>query len=214
VYRLESGERSGAIDMERCRDLYWHGFRFRSLADTGVYKDERTRGLAGNYTTALVLMADSLRKTGRFEEAIDIVRRATEIVPFDYQTYNFLAQLYAEAGREDRIQDLLTMVPEPHRQDIYFVWGVATKYAGDRERAKEILKTTLDKFPKFRDAFREYSLLLYEDNQMDKLRETVRRWLANNPHDEQARRIMQELFKTPASTGSDDSSAAEMRGTP
>jgi tetratricopeptide (TPR) repeat protein len=209
VYRLEPSEHIGNIDMERNRDLYWNGFLFRSLADTNIYKDERTRGLAGNYTTALILMADSLRKTGQFEEAIDAVRRAIEIVPFDYQAYGYLAQLYAEAGQEEKIPDLLEITPRRHQRDIYYVWGIATKFAGDRTRAKEILKKTLELFPTFRDAFREYSLLLYEDNQMDELRETVRRWLLNNPEDDQARRIMEEMFKAPARSSGDDSSSGE-----
>jgi len=202
VYRLDREERPGVIDMERCRDLFWNKFKFRSLADSTVYKDDRTLALSGNYTTALLLMADSLQKTKQYDQAIEVTQKALEIMPYDYETYNFLAQLYVEAGRENLIPTLLTKVPRGETRRIYFVWGMANKYNGQRDKAKALLKTALDSFPTFEDAFREYSLLLYEDKQMDMLQQLLRTWLMNNPKDDKARRAMQELFKTPPTPSS------------
>lgn len=195
VYRLDQSGQAGSIDMEKNRDLFWNKFQFRSISDSSIYLDERTRGLTGNYTTALLLMADSLRRIGSFDQAIAITKKAIEIVPFENQTYNYLTQLYVEAGQEDKIPDLVNRVPASHRREIYYIWGIATKYKGDRQGAADILRATLDSFPTFNDAFREYTLLLYEDKQMDSLKSAVQRWLINNPGDPQARRIMQELFK-------------------
>jgi tetratricopeptide (TPR) repeat protein len=194
VYRLDQTAGAGSIDMAKNRDLFWNKLQFRSLADSTIYLDERTRSLSGNYTTALLLMADSLRRIKDFDPAIEITKKALEIVPFDYQTYNYLTQLYVEAGQDDKIPGLLDKVPPSQKRAIYYVWGLAEKYMGDREQAAAILRATLDSFPSFNDAFREYTLLLYEDKQMDSLKSVVQRWLVNNPHDEQARRIMQELF--------------------
>jgi tetratricopeptide (TPR) repeat protein len=200
VYRLHAGERPGAIDMEKTRDLFFNDFNFRSLSDTTIHKDDRTRSLTGNYTTVLVLMADSLRRAKAFDEAIELTRKAIELVPFEYQTYNYLAQLYVDAGYEDSIPGLIDRVPPDRVKDIYFIWGVTNKYNNNREKAKNILRKTLDLYPTYKDAFREYTLLLYEDKEMDVLQLAIRTWLTHNPGDDETRKVMQELFSMPQTT--------------
>lgn len=197
VYKVYPGERPGTIDMERTRDLFYNDFSFRSLADSTIFKGERTRSLTGNYTTALVLMADSLRKVYKFNEAIELAHKAIELIPYEYQTYNFLTQLFVEADFEDSIPPLMKRVPPERVREIYFIWAIANMYQDEREKAKSIFKKTLELYPTYRDAFREYTLLLYEDNQMDILQEFVRTWLTNNPEDMEARRFMQDIFSTP-----------------
>ena len=197
VYRLNKGEREGSIDMEKTRELFDNEFSFRSLADSTIYKDDRTKSLTGNYTTALVLMADSLRKAENYDGAIELTRMAIKLVPFEYQSFNYLTQLFVDAGYEDSIPGVMKEVPPERLREIYFIWGIANKYNGERQKAKDILKKALELFPRYQDAFREYSLLLYEDNQMDTLQAMVRVWLTNNPNDEDARRIMKDLFSTP-----------------
>jgi tetratricopeptide (TPR) repeat protein len=195
VYRLDKEGGAGSIDMEKNHDLFWNKLQFRSLADSSIYLDERTRGLTGNYTTAILLMADSLRRAGRINGAIEATKKALEIVPFEYQTYNYLTQLYVEGGQDDKIPGIVNRVPPSQKPEIYYVWGLAKKYLGEREQAAAILRATLDSFPAFDDAFREYTMLLYEDKQMDSLKSVVQRWLAHNPRDAKARKIMQELFE-------------------
>lgn len=197
VYRLYRGERPGSINMEKTRDLFMNEYKFRSLADSTIYKDDRTQSLTSNYTTVLVLMADSLMKIKNFDRAIELTKKAIELVPFEYQTYNYLAQLYVEAGSEDLIPDLMDRVPSERVRDIYFVWAITNKYKGNREKAKSILRKTLDLYPRYRDAFREYTLLLYEDREMDVLQQAIRVWLTDNPGDDETRMVMQELFSTP-----------------
>lgn len=198
VYRLQPGQRIGSIDMEANHDLYWRYFQFRSIADTTVYKDPHTAALMGNYITGLTIMADSLRKARRFNEAIAEVKRAIEIVPFDYTTYNYLTQLYVEAGTENLIPGLIARLPRENVREIYYVWGMANRYQGNKARAEEILKMTLDSFPDFGDAFKEYSRLLYEAGDIGRLRNVVEKWLADNPDDVDARRLLQSINQNPA----------------
>lgn len=204
VYRLDRQGNSGSIDMEKNRDLYWNKFKFRSLADSSIYLDDRTRGLTGNYTTAILLMADSLRRIRDFDGAIEVAKKAIELMPFESQTYDYLTQVYVEAGQDDSIPKIVNEVPPSHKRDIYYVWGISKKYIGEREQAKAILRATLDTFPGFDDAFREYTLLLYEDKQMDSLKAVVQRWLVDNPRDDRARKIMQEFFKESSPAESPD----------
>lgn len=196
VYRLEPGQIPGKIDLEKSRDLYFNKFSYRSIADESVYKDERTLALTGNYTTGLQLMADSLRKIGDIDGAVVFAKKAIEIVPYEYSSYNYLATLYAESGREDLIPGLIDDVPEHKRKDIYFVWGMAYRYVGNHDKALERLQITLEKFPHFNDAFREYSRLLYETNQLEKLRETIVNWLKDNPNDDEALKMLESLNRS------------------
>jgi tetratricopeptide (TPR) repeat protein len=197
IYRLGREERLGSIDIEKTRDLFYNQLNFRSLADSSIYLDERSQSLTGNYTTALVLMADSLRKAEDYSGAIELAQKAIELVPFEYQTYNYLTQLFVEAGLQDSIQALMKLVPPERVREIYFIWGVTNRYEGNRDKAKNIMKNALELYPTYRDLFREYSLMLYEDNEMDTLKVVVSTWLRNNPNDEETRRAMQDLFSTP-----------------
>jgi tetratricopeptide (TPR) repeat protein len=195
VVRLELGERLGSIDMARHHDLLWNTFRYRSLADAGVYKDERTRALSGNYATCFILLADSLRQMKRYNEAIAETEKAIEVVPFEDGSYNYLVRLYVEAGYEDRIPEVARRAPADHLKDIYFIWGMSHRELGHLERAREILKMTLDSFPTYDDAFQEYARVLYDMKQIDELEQVLRNWLTADPTDANARRMLEELLR-------------------
>jgi tetratricopeptide (TPR) repeat protein len=209
VYRLQPGQPAGLIDMEANHRLYWDYFRFRSIGDTTVYKDPHTAALLGNYVTGLTMMADSLRKIERYDEAIAEVKRAIEIVPYEYSTYNYLVQLYVEAGSENLIPSLVGRVPREDAREIYYVWGMTNRYRGNKARAAEILKMTLDTFPDFADAFKEYSRLLYEAGDIDRLRSVIQRWLTDNPDDTDARRLLQSIDDQPTPSTSAPRSGSE-----
>ena len=120
------------------------------------------------------------------------------ILPHDYNNYNYLAQLYVDCGQENLIPTMVASLPRDNARDIYFVWGMANRYKGDKARAAEILKMTLDSFPTFPDAFREYTRLLYEAGDIDRLRQVVERWLTNNPDDVDARRLLENIERKTA----------------
>lgn len=193
VYRLQPGTPAGEIDIEANHRLYREYFRFRSIADSTVYKDHHSAGLVGNYVTGLTLTADSLRKAGRYDEAIADIRRAIEIVPFDYQTYAYLSQLYVDGGFEARIPGLLAEVPKDESREIYYVWAVANRYRGNTGKAMEILRTALDTFPDYADAYKEYTRLLYDAGDFQRLRSVVRTWVRHNSDDTEARRLLQGI---------------------
>jgi len=200
VYRLQPGQPAGAIDIEANHRLYHQYFRFRSIADSTVYKDRHSAGLVGNYVIGLTQTADSLRKAGRYDDAIADIIRAIEIVPTDDQVYAYLAQLYVEAGYETKIPGLIGRAPRESAREIYYVWALANRYKGNPGRAAEILRATLDTFPDFPDAFREYTRILYEAGEIDRLRSTVQKWLVDHPDDTDARRLLQSIKEsnTPA----------------
>lgn len=199
IYRLYPERHAGQIDIEKSLDMYLNKFKFRSLADSTVYKDPQTMSLTTNYTTGLELIADSLARVKRYDEAIELARKAIALVPYAYDAYAFLAQLYVESGREQLIPGLLAPIPHDELGDIYYAWGMSFKHVGKRQRALEILKMTLDSFPHHADAFREYSLLLYENKDMAALHDAVKRWLEANPHDAAAQHLEEQLNKAPVS---------------
>ena len=195
VYKLVPGERPGSMDIPANHELYWNCFKFRFVADSTVYFDARAMDLIGNYATGLLLMADSLRRAGDYEGALAETERAIATIPGDYSSYGFLAQLYASMGREELIPGLVARVPHSQAAEIYFVWGLTSREKGERELARKIFKMTLDSFPTFSDAFKEYTRILYEDKEINLLRTTIETWLKNNPNDYQARQLLLDLSR-------------------
>ena len=152
-----------------------------------------TMAMTSNYVNGMELVADTLAKAGRFDEAVTIVKQAIALVPYVDDAHAYLSQVYAQAGRDGLILELIAKATPGQAPHIYLGWAVGKKFAGDRAKAKEILQKTLDLFPRFSDAFREYALLLYEDKEMDKLQALVRTWLYSNPTDDNAQRLQEEI---------------------
>lgn len=203
IYRLYPTPHAGRVDIEKSLHLYLNTFKFRSLADSTIYKDAQSMALTTNYTTGLELIADSLARVKRYDDAIGLINKAISIVPYSYDAYAFLAQLYVESGREQLVPGLLSRVPHSSAADIYYAWGSANKKVGNRARAREIYGMAVDSFPHDADMFREYSLILYEDKDMTGLRALVKRWLEDNPNDDAALRLQGQLNKTKQPTGKD-----------
>ena len=193
VHKLVPGEIPGKIDMEASHDLFWNKFRYRSLTDTGANIDERSRSLSGNYSTGILLMADSLKNAGRMDEAIAEAKKAIELIPLEYGAHKYLVQLYADAERDSLIPAVIAQVPEGYRREMYYVWAASNRYGGKREKAREILGLTLDSFPTYRDVFREYAFMLYEDKDYERLHKTLVNWVEANPDDDNARKMLDEL---------------------
>ncbi|MEE9442919.1 MAG: DUF2723 domain-containing protein [candidate division Zixibacteria bacterium] len=205
VHRLESGDRPGQIDMEKAKDLYFSKFKFRSIADDNIYKDERTKALTGNYTTGLTLMADSLRMLGQFEEAIELAAFSTKIVPYNVGAYNYLAQLYIESGQEHLVDSIVNFIPRERAIEMYYTCAMTYDKIGNRQKAKEVMSATLDTFPHFYNGFRLYSKWLFEDQEWNRMRAVIANWLKNNPDDPDAPKIIETMRTLPASQNDTDS---------
>jgi len=195
IFSLVPGERPGPQDIEATHDLYWNAMKFRSLNDSTIYLDPRSAALTGNYTTGLLMIADSLRRAGELNRAIEFGEKAMEIVPFEYDTYTYMVQYYLEAGREDKIRHMLEVVPEDRKAEMYYAWALAYRSMKNNEQAKRILLETLDKYPHFSDAFRELAYVLYEEKNLDQLYTVINSWLADNPGDSNALNMKKELDK-------------------
>lgn len=195
IYKFYKDQNPGRIDMDASYDLLSNCFDYRSIADTTVFKDARTASLMGNYATGFVLMAESLRIVNRQEEAISIIKEALEIVPTEYATYKILTQLYVETGREDLIPDILNRVPKRDQRQIYFVWGISHQYLKNYDRARELLKSTLERYPGFKKAFWEYGRILYDAREYDLLRQITEKYITDNPSDNEARSLLRDIIR-------------------
>jgi len=186
VYTLGREIPPGEMDLEATHDLFCNSFLFRSLDDTTIYKSARAASLAANYSTVLILMADSLRKADRYEDAIAEVKKAMEIIPNEYQSHNFLVRLYAESGRDSLIPELIESVPEVNRVDMRYVWGRTLEDLDLKDEALEMQKEIYTEYPNFRDAFMAYTRLLYRKEQYEDLLGVVNEWLRRHPADNEA----------------------------
>ena len=195
VTQLYPGKRPGAIDVETTKKLYTDHFLYRSIKDNTVYKDERSLSLTGNYATIIAKTADSLRRAGDYENAIKETKKALEFIPYEYSTYDFLTQLYIESGQDSLVLSTISKVPRTRRARLYHLWASFHKYKGNREKADEIFGITLDSFPHSNEVFEEYSRMLFEGREFEKLYGLTREWLSNNPGDSLGNMLFRELSR-------------------
>ncbi len=197
VYTLTREKPPGKINIDASLDLYLNTYQYRGLDDPDVYKDERTESLIGNYTTGLVLIADTLRSAALIDSAITVIKQAMKIIPNDYYAHNYLTQLYVETGRDSLIPEIIEIVSPEWRKQIYFIWGLTSRYNGQTEKAERIFKATLDSFPQYEDAFKEYGRLLMEQDRIEELKTVIAQWLDNNPGDAAMRQFLTQLQNRP-----------------
>ncbi len=109
--RRETGDADGTvvpeIVMQRLRN-----FRFRGLADPGVYLDENARNMADGYRSRLGGIATSLAQQGRTAEARQILGRldagvSSATIPMGIGSLYTLAEAYRAAGDTARMKATL-----------------------------------------------------------------------------------------------------------
>lgn len=196
VYRICPAGRPGTIDLQKGHELYWNYFHYRGLSNPAVYKDSHSAGLASNYATGFLLIADSLRRLGQYEGAIMETRRAIEVIPFEPSSYRFLTQLYVESGSDSLVPALIASAPQQMVRGIHYIWGAANAYMGETEKAKHIFKAALDSFPDLREAFEDYCRILYNEKDFGELQQAFRVWLLANPADDDVRQALEEMSRS------------------
>jgi tetratricopeptide (TPR) repeat protein len=195
VTQLVPEKRTGRINMEATQRLYTDYYHYRGFQDRSLFKDERSLALIGNYATIIVRTADSLRRAGDYEGAIRETKRAIELIPYEYTSYDYLVQLYGESSRDSLIPSLAKQVPYDRRVRLYNIWASLSWYRGNLEKADEIFRMVLDSFPHNKPAFEEYSRMLFEKKRYEELFDLAQNWLKHNPGDSLGELIISDLMK-------------------
>ena len=194
VMTLTPGSTEGLqLNFERTRELFVDEFSYRGLNDPGIYKNESTRRLIGNYAQGFIVLSDSLRRAGDFAAALEYVHKGLAVLPKSFEIYAYGAQLLAEMGRLDTLQTYVENAPVGNKHKLYFNWAIAAKMADREEEALEVLELTHGLYPDYVDAFRALATMYYHRENYPRLRTVVTDWVRRHPDDLESRELLKQI---------------------
>ena len=205
AYRVIQQEGKLLVEPDIMRDKLFHVFKFRGVNDPKVYKDENDFRLMANYTSCFLSLADTLRRAKDYPEAIQVARRVSELLPYDWRPYAYLLQIYAEQEPGgDQIQKILKQAEEVAQsspglvesdflEKLYFNLGYTYRQLGRNQNAAEEMKKILTINKKFRPAFEALVSIYYAQKDQPGLIQALENWVANNPEDVQTAAMLNQV---------------------
>ena len=185
-----------AINMEKTHDFYWNVFKYRGVNDSTVYKDENAARLVNNYISGFMVMADSLQREGRVDEAAAEVHRAIDVIGGGLEPWAYLCRMYALHNRIDDAMKVLEEAPDtlPKKQLKLFI-ATALKDKGRKEEAGKLYKKIYAESPDWRDAFNELFRFYYDNRMQTELVRLLHDWTTRHPEDTDVRQAYEQLKK-------------------
>jgi tetratricopeptide (TPR) repeat protein len=199
AYQVVPEEGKFMVDVEKMKDKLFNLFMFRGLNDPKVYKNENDRRLIANYGTAFLTLADTLRRSGEYDEATKIAHKNLEILPDDWKPYAFLIQLYTDKGEIEKAEELLKKaegVEDERINQIYLSLAAIYKRDGENQKALDLVHKLLSENPQFRPAFQFLFTHYYQGKDREKLMQVLKEWISHNPDDNYALQALNQISST------------------
>jgi tetratricopeptide (TPR) repeat protein len=180
-------------------------FQMRGVFDSTIYKDDNQLRLLRNYSNAMIMIADSLRKAKRLDEGIRLLEYGYQILPLDNELVNYLAGMYTEVGREDGLRSLMEKSSGGDPKWLAVMLGRQLRSAGKFQEAETTLNQVFLANPTYRAAYEELCMLYNEQRNYRSLRTTFEIWLKANPKDSEAAEMLMRLDEFLTAQGKPDS---------
>jgi tetratricopeptide (TPR) repeat protein len=205
AYRVVKDEGTMLVEPEIMRDKLFNVFRFRGVNDPKVYKDENDERLLANYTSCFLALADTLRRAKQYDEAIEVSRKVSELLPEDWRPYAYLMQLYGESDQPqdsiDKVIDQATRVVQASKElegqnfieRLHFNLGYTYKRKGQTQKAIDSMNKILAMNGSFRPALEALVNIYYSNEDKEALTELFETWVSKNPTDAQAVSMLNQL---------------------
>lgn len=195
VYRLERDSMPGRIDLAGMQDLVVNKFQYRGLSDPSVYKDDNTQRMIGNFTSTFLMITDTLRRAGRFEEAEAYALRSLDFLPDESEAYLYLSTMYADFGRRDRLDSLGARLETSRadRERVETAMAFSYRRLGDTLTAMRMLQDVLSRDPGSEIAYRTLVQIYYEAGEYDTLLAFMEDWTSRHPEDQRSRDIQTQV---------------------
>jgi hypothetical protein len=205
-----------AINIEKTHDLYWDSFKYRGVNDSTVYKDENASRLVSNYISGFMVLADTLERVGRVDDAAAEVYRAIEVVGGGMQQWAFLCRIYALHHRLEDVERVLEEAPDsiPKAELKRFI-ATALAEKGYASDANAYYQEIYAAQPDRRDLFQEILRFYYHERMQDELVELILDWINRHPDDGEMRKAYEQLMREipgltpPGSTGTSGAPAEQ-----
>ncbi|MFZ5981226.1 MAG: protein O-mannosyl-transferase family, partial [Candidatus Zixiibacteriota bacterium] len=143
--------------------------RLRGLNDPSVYKDEATLRTTTNIASSYSILADTLRRAGRLEEAARVARIAVERIPHAVDPIHSLAAVYAEEQNIPALENLIASTSSGDREYMKYLLASIKRKAGMTEEAEIELAALLNQNPTYRRPFEELIRMYMQQGNAGKL---------------------------------------------
>ena len=205
AYRVVKEEGKLLIDPKIMREKLFNVFKFRGVNDPSVHKDENDIRLLANYTSCFLGLADTLRRAKQYEEASQVAKRVSDLLPYDWRPYAYLLQLYAESGQSDaEVQKILQKAEEVAHtskdlveadfiEKLYFNLGYTYKQRGETQKAIDSMKKILSINKNFSPAFEALVSIYYTQKDKGSLTQLLENWIQNNPGDSRSTEMLKQI---------------------
>lgn len=192
--RLFPNKQPDAVDLEATKRLYWEVFKYRGVTDTTVYKDENASRLVNNYLSGFLIMADTLQRAGKVDEAASHLYKAIELIGGGVEPWAYLCRMYVLAGRFEDAERVLDEAPPDIPTDRLRMY-LATAYAdkGEVEKAKSNYEMVWEESPDSREVFTEIFRFYYENQMQAELAKLLADWAERHPEDQQVVEAYEQL---------------------
>jgi tetratricopeptide (TPR) repeat protein len=205
AYRVVKEEGKMMVEPEIMRDKLFNVFRFRGVSDPQVYKDENDNRLLANYTSCFLGLADTLRRARQYDEAIQVTKKVSKLLPTDWRPYAYLMQIF---GESEQPQDSIDKVVEQAKrvlqaseelkgqnliERLYFNLGYTYKRQGRTQKAIDSMNKILTMNKSFQPALEALASIYYANEDKEALTKLFETWVSNNPTDAQASAMLNQL---------------------
>jgi tetratricopeptide (TPR) repeat protein len=214
---LYPNKQPDAINIDKTHDLYWNVFKFRGVNDSTLHKDENASRLVNNYISGFMVLADTLQKVGRVDEAAAEVYKAIEVVGGGMDPWAYLCRMYTLHDRLEDAERVREEAPDKISKDQLGMFiATALKDYGRKEEARTYLEDIYSRLPDSRDVFNELFRLYYQERLQVELVTLLRDWTTRHPEDRDIREAYDQLVKEVpglppvGSLGTDSSSPEEV----
>ncbi len=168
-------------------------FRYRSIADPSVYKDESTLRITRNYARSFMMVADTLRKLGEFDRAEALIKKAIADIPYSVDAVNYLASFYFQRENEAGLKELIATSEYGDTLGYKIYLGKLALKQGDDSTAERIFKTIISEDRTFKPAYDELLRFYYERGKTQEFVYLLRQWVEIKPDDAQMRALLNNV---------------------
>jgi hypothetical protein len=174
-----------AVDTEALARNLFEVYRFRSVNDPDVYKDENTARLLGNYRACVLSLAEGYKEEGRDAELSALFDWAAETAPVSWEILYSASEHHRESGSIEigaefleRAGAALLEVYGQHPTATYdnalaiasILFGSYREY----ERSERIYRGTIARDPERYTAYRELAACLQSAGRLDDALQIIR----------------------------------------
>ncbi len=209
LYRVTPWVSNKQVDLELTEKNIAQVYRYRGITDPGIFKDDNTQRLLGNYAVAYWQLGMAMRKQAESERAakredryrewmlksIEQFHQAYNILPTEPASYNWLGVAYAELGDYGKASEWLHKLVEKDPANPYakLQIGGVFQQAKMYDSAEYYYQQTLMQDPAMAEPYGRLYGLYMEQKRYDQAAAILQDWLRRNPNDPVATKMLTDL---------------------